>query len=102
MTCTAGARLVCYFGLSAMKARCLQYALSLPKVLYAMTLLSPVIPGLTRKPGGYGSNVDLDSGSEAGVTDKKTGRYDRRGKMLCRDRKELIRRSLDDCFAIEG
>ena len=36
-----------------------------------------VIPGLTRNPGGYGSNVDLDSGSEAGVTDKKTGRSDR-------------------------
>ena len=37
-----------------------------------------VIPGLTRNPGGYGSNIDLDSGSEAGVTDKKTGRYDRK------------------------
>ena len=46
--------------------RCLQCALSLPKVLYATTLLSPVIPGLTRNPGGYGSNIDLDSGSEAG------------------------------------
>ena len=60
-----------------------------------MTLFSSVIPGLTRNPGGYGSNIDLDSGSEAGVTDKKTGRYDRRGKMLCRDRKGLICRSLD-------
>ena len=39
---------------------------------------SHVIPGLTRNPGGYGSNVDLDSGSEAGVTDKKTGRSDRK------------------------
>ena len=46
-------------------------AKSLPKVLYAMTLFSSVIPGLTRNPGGYGSNIDLDSGSEAGVTDKK-------------------------------
>ena len=86
---------ICCFGLSALEARCLQCALSLPKVLYATTLLSPVIPGLTRNPGGYGSNIDLDSGSEAGVTDKKTGRYDRRGKMLCRDRNREIRRSLD-------
>ena len=39
-----------------------------------------VIPGLIRNPGGYGSNIDLDSGSEAGVTDKKTGRYDRKRK----------------------
>ena len=29
------------------------------------------------------------------MTDKKTGRYDRRGKMLCRDRNREIRRSLD-------
>ena len=86
---------ICCFGLSALEARCLQYALSLLKVLYAMTLFSSVIPGLTRNPGGYGSNIDLDSGSEAGVTDKKTGRYDRRGKMLCRDRNREIRRSLD-------
>ena len=42
-----------------------------------MTLFSSVIPGLTRNPGGYGSNIDLGSGSEAGVTDKKTGRSDR-------------------------
>ena len=59
-----------------------------------MTLLSPVIPGLTRNPGGYGSNIDLDSGSEAGVTDKRTGREDKRGKMLCRDRERGIRRTL--------
>ena len=52
-----------------------------------MTLLSSVIPGLTRNPGGYGSNIDLDSGSEAGVTDKKTGRNDRREKMLRYDRR---------------
>ena len=52
MTRTAGARRICCFGLSALEARCLQCALSRPKVLYAMTLLSPVIPGLTRNPGG--------------------------------------------------
>ena len=91
---------ICCFGLSALEARCLQCALSLLKVLYAMTLFSSVIPGLTRNPGGYGSNIDLDSGSEAGVTDKKTGRSDRREKMLCRDRNREIRRSLD-IFSIE-
>ncbi len=63
-----------------------------------MTLLSSVIPGLTRNPGGYGSNIDLDSGSEAGVTDKKkqvgmTGRekmlrYDRKKETLWHGRRE--------------
>ena len=54
-----------------------------------------VIPGLTRNPGGEGINVDLDSGSEAGVTDKKTGCAVAGKEKGQSDRKELIRRSLD-------